>query len=145
MEVPNQVLKVAGGEGSQRTDTQSANSPLLTTPLEFHQAKEIKRLENTVTDLIENVKELTGTVHQLLKKTDNGEPNYHRTKKQRKTLGTSADNSHRNKKNRKDPQDIYSLMNEDELENKRFFYHAEVENEEARRKVNPYSLRKRLH
>ena len=36
-------------------------------------------------------------------------------------------------------------MNEDEPENKRFFYHAEFENEEAKRKVNPYSLRKRLH
>ena len=56
MGVPNQAMKVAGEEGSQRTDTQSANSPKLTTPLEFHQAEENKRLEKTVTDLKENVK-----------------------------------------------------------------------------------------
>ena len=144
MEVPNQATKIAGGEGSQITDTQPANSPKLTTPLEFHQAEEIKRLENTVADLKENLKELTGTVRQLLKKIENCEPNSHRTKNSEKPLGTSADYSHRNQKNRKAPQNIYSLMNEDEPENQRFFYHAEFENE-ARRKVNPYSLRKRLH
>ena len=51
MEVLNQATKVAGEEGSQRTDTQSANSPKLTTPLEFHKVEESKRLENTVTEL----------------------------------------------------------------------------------------------
>ena len=54
MEVLNQATKVAGEEGSQGTDTQSANSPKVTTLLEFHQAEEIERLINTVTDLKEN-------------------------------------------------------------------------------------------
>ena len=35
------------------------------------------------------------------------------------------------------PHKTYSLINEDEPENKRFFYHAEIEIEKARRKVNP--------
>ena len=131
MEVPNQAAKVAGGEGSQRTDTQSAKSPKLTTLFEFNQAEEIKILGNTVTDREENAKVLTGTVHQLLKKIENCEPNSHRTKNSKKTLGTSADYSHR----KKAPQDIYSLINEDEPENKRFFYHTEFENGEERRKV----------
>ena len=56
MKAPNQATKVAGEEGSQGTDTQSANSPKVTTLLEFHQAEEIERLENTITDLKENVK-----------------------------------------------------------------------------------------
>ena len=120
MEVLYQATKVAGKEGSQRTDTQPANSPKLTTPLEFHQAEENKRLENTVTDLKENIKELIGTVHQLLKKIENGEPNSHRTKNSEKPLGTSADYSHWNQKNRKAQQDIYSLMNKDNQKTKDF-------------------------
>ena len=106
MEIPNHATKVAGAEGSQRTDIQPANSSKLTTPLEIHKAEEIKRLENNVTDLKENVKELTGTVHQLVNKIENGEPYSHRTKNCEKPLGISADYSHRNKKNRNAPQDL---------------------------------------
>ena len=105
MEVPIQATKLAGGEGSQRTDTQSANSPKLITPLEFQQAEEIERLEKTVTDLKKkNVKKLTGTVDRLLKKIENGELNTHMTKHSEKPLGTSADYSHRNQKMEKSPR-----------------------------------------
>ena len=84
MEVPNKATKIAGGEGSQITDTQPANSPKLTSPLEFHKAEEIKILESTVTELKQNVKELTGTVQHPIKKIENGEPNFRRTKNSKK-------------------------------------------------------------
>lgn len=86
-----------------KAHTQSANSPKLATSLEFHHEKEIKRLENTVIDLKENVKEFIGSVYRLLEKIENGEPNSHRTKNSGKPLGTSANYSHWNKKKLKNP------------------------------------------
>jgi len=102
------------------------------TELEITQAQKIKELQDTINDLKKKLEH------------DEGKSQNKKDKKKDNPYETPGANELKNSKPKRTPLDIYSLPPEEITQNKRVFYHIEFTTEEARRAINPYTLRKQL-